>query len=246
MTYLDTLFSLKNKIAVVTGAARGNGKAIALGLKNAGATVVAVDVVENDIGCDMYYCDITDTSALSELVTYIIDKYGKIDILVNNAGVSYTSDFSDYPEELWEKTYKVNLKAPFELTQLVAEHMRKSKAGSIINVTSLNAELAFPDNPAYMAFKGALKQLTKSTACDLGSYGIRANNLGPGYIKTQMTERSWHQLDLHNARQNRTLLGRWGNPEDLIGTAIFLASDASSYITGQDIYVDGGWLTKGL
>ena len=246
MTYLDTLFSLKDKVAIVTGAARGNGKAIALGLKNAGADVVAVDIAENDIGCDMYYCDIATKSNLSALVEYVIDKYGKINILVNNAGVSFGSDFTDYPEELWAKTYEVNLKAPFELTKLVAEHMKTSKTGSIINITSLNAELAFPNNPAYMAFKGALKQLTKSTAYDLGSYGVRANNLGPGYIKTSMTEESWYNPKLHNIRKNRTLLGRWGNPEDLIGAAIFLASDASSYITGQDIYVDGGWLTKGL
>lgn len=246
MSYLQELFSLENRVAIVTGAARGNGKAIALGLKGAGAHVVAVDVLENDIGCDMYYCDITKNSDLTALVEYVIYKYGKIDILVNNAGVSLGGDFSSYPEEAWTKTYEVNLKAPFELTKLVAEHMKKSKAGSIINITSLNAELAFPDNPAYMTFKGALKQLTKSTAYDLGSYGIRANNLGPGYIKTQMTERSWYQLDLHNARKNRTLLGRWGESKDLIGAAIFLASDASSFMTGQDLYVDGGWLSKGI
>ena len=246
MSYIENLFSLENKIAIVTGAARGNGKAIALGLKGAGATVVAVDILDENIGCEMYCCDITENYMLLKLVKHVIDKYGRIDILVNNAGVSYGGDYTSYPEESWAKTYKVNLKAPFELTKLVAEHMKRLRSGSIINITSLNAELAFPNNPAYMASKGGLKQLTKSTAYDLGSYGIRANNLGPGYIKTSMTEQSWNNPESRSMRENRTLLGRWGEPSDLVGPAIFLASDASGFITGQDLYVDGGWLIKGL
>ena len=116
--------------------------------------------------------------------------------------------------------------------------------GSIVNITSLNSELAFPNNPAYVSMKGGLKQLTKSLALDLGKYNIRVNNIGPGYIKTNMTKNSWK-----NKRQeieDRTILGRWGEPKDLIGTAVFLLSPASDYITGQDIYVDGGYLTKGM
>jgi len=116
----------------------------------------------------------------------------------------------------------------------------------IINITSLNSELAFLDNPAYVAFKGALKQLTKSLALDLGKYGIRVNNVGPGYFRTNMTKKSWEDPEKNKARCDRTVLGRWGEPKDLAGTIIFLCSNASSYITGQDIYVDGGWLIKGL
>ena len=105
---------------------------------------------------------------------------------------------------------------------------------------------AFPDNPAYVAFKGALKQLTKSLALDLGKDGIRVNNVGPGYFRTDMTQKSWQDASLNERRKERTALGRWGQPSDLAGVTIFLSSDASSYITGQDIYVDGGWLAKGL
>ena len=116
--------------------------------------------------------------------------------------------------------------------------------GSIINITSLNSELGFPNNPAYVSTKGALKQLTKSLAVDLGIYDIRVNNVGPGYIKTNMTKMGWK----NNRKQieDRTILGRWGEPDDLVGTIIFLLSPAASYITGQDIYVDGGYLAKGL
>ena len=163
--------------------------------------------------------------------------------MINCAGVTYGNNLFNYKDDDWENTYKVNLKAPYELTRRVADVM-KSTGGSIINITSLNAELAFPDNPAYVAFKGGLKQLSKSLALDLGKYNIRVNNIGPGYMRTDMTKKGW--ANNRKLIEDRTILGRWGTPEDLVGTAIFLLSNASSYITGQDIYVDGGYLTKGL
>jgi NAD(P)-dependent dehydrogenase (short-subunit alcohol dehydrogenase family) len=142
----------------------------------------------------------------------------------------------DYDISDWDATYKVNLLAPYRIMQKVARSMVHKKSGSIINITSLASEFGFPGNPAYVAFKGALKQLTKAAACDLASYGIRVNSIGPGYIRTNMT----------NQRTDRTMLGRWGESKDLIGAVIFLSSDAASYITGQDLYVDGGWTAKGL
>ena len=175
-----------------------------------------------------------------------MSNYPVIDILVNNAGVTYVHDFLEYPDKLWDKTYEVNLKAPYKLIQNVAQKMKQGLGGSIINITSLNSELAFPSNPAYIAFKGALKQLTKSAALDLGKYKIRVNNVGPGYLMTEMTKASWSDKEKSKQRQEKTILNRWGKPEDLVGVSVFLASDASSYVTGQDIYVDGGWLTKGL
>ena len=144
------------------------------------------------------------------------------------------------------ETYNVDLKAPYVLSKMVAEEMKKKSNGSIINITSLNSELAFPDNPAYITMKGGLKQLTKSLAYDLGKHNIRVNNVGPGYMKTNMTKKSWSDPKTYEERKNKTVLQRWGKPSDLIGITVFLASDASSYITGQDIYVDGGWLIKGL
>ena len=159
------------------------------------------------------------------------------------AGITRGNNVFDYDEEDWENTYQVNLKAPFELSREVARYMKNS-GGSIINITSLNSELGFPNNPAYVAMKGGLKQLTKSLAVDLGKYNIRVNNVGPGYIKTNMTKQGWKNN--RKEIEDRTILGRWGRPEELVGTIVFLLTSASSYITGQDIYVDGGYLTKGL
>lgn len=246
---MNNLFSLQSKVAIVTGAARGNGKAIAEGLASMGANVIGLDVLDHFTTEKFEYtiCDVTNNKELDEMIKHVINKYKKIDILVNNAGVSYPNSFLEYPDELWEKTYKVNLKAPYEIIKRVGGEMkRNATGGSIINITSLNSELAFPNNPAYVAMKGGLKQLTKSAALDLGKHGIRVNNVGPGYFMTNMTKSSWQDPIKHKERASKTVLNRWGTPEDLIGVSIFLASDASSYITGQDIYVDGGWLIKGL
>ena len=228
-------FDLKDRVIIVTGSSGGNGSAIARGLEQVGAVVVKADLPDYDI---------TKNQDLDRLIEVAMTHGGKIHGLVNCAGVTYVNSLFDYSDDEWEKTYKVNLKAPFELSRKAAKVMQQENDGSIINITSLNAELAFPNNPAYVSSKGALKQLTKSLALDLGKYNIRVNNIGPGYIKTNMTKKGWSQ----NRKQieERTILGRWGEPEDLIGATIFLLSSASSYITGQDIYIDGGYLAKGL
>lgn len=228
-------FDLKDRVIIVTGSSGGNGSAIARGLEHVGAVVVKADLPDYDI---------TKNEDLNRLVEVAMTHGGKIHGLVNCAGVTYVNSFFDYSDNDWEKTYKVNLKAPFELSRKVAKVMKEEKDGSIINITSLNSELAFPNNPAYVSSKGALKQLTKSLALDLGKYNIRVNNIGPGYIKTNMTKRGWSQN--RKEIEERTILGRWGEPEDLIGATIFLLSSASSYVTGQDIYIDGGYLAKGL
>ena len=239
------IFSLKQKTAIVTGSARGNGKAIAEAFSSVGANVIGLAKgVEKSDFFDQQNCDITDGKSVDSILEYVNNKYGHIDILVNNAGITCPHNFLDYPEDMWDKTYRVNLKAPFQLIKKVAKMMHHG--GSIINITSLNAELAFPNNPAYVSFKGALKQLSKSAALDLGKYKIRVNSIGPGYFKTNMTKKSWSDLDKRKQISDNTVLGRWGDPTDLAGVSIFLASDASSYITGQDIYVDGGWTIKGL
>jgi len=253
-----SLFSLANRIAIVTGAARGNGASMAKGLAAAGAHVILLDILENELRevcnninkngkySEYYVCDITSTKDLQNLVNDIKKKHKKIDILVNNAGITYGCDILEYPESMWDKTHDTNVKSPFILMQLVGRIMKENNSGSIINITSLNSELAFPNNPAYISSKGALKQLTKAFAADLGKYNIRANNIGPGYIMTDMTKESWSDSNKYKQRADKTTLGRWGKPEDLVGTVIYLASDASKYVTGQDIYVDGGWLIKGL
>lgn len=258
MTYLDDLFSLSGRIAVVTGAARGNGKAISEALLRAKATVVLVDVLKRKLentaenftsqklNAFKFNCDLTEREEINNLIEYVRKKFRKIDILVNNAGVTFSHNSLYYPESDWEKTYKVNLKAPFLLSKEFGKMMKNKKSGVIINITSLNAEVAFPNNPAYVSFKGALKQLSKSLALDLGKYGIRVNSIGPGYFHTDMTEKSWKDRYMKKQIEKYTMLGRWGRSKDLSGLVVFLSSDSSSYITGQDIYVDGGWLSKGL
>ena len=228
------MFSVKNKVIIVTGSSGGNGSAIVKGLKKLGA------IVE---GGDLPNYDITTNKHRKLLVQQALNHTGKINGLINCAGITRGNDLFEYTDRDWDDTYKVNLKAPFELSREVAKHM-KEHGGSIINITSLNSELGFPNNPAYVAMKGGLKQLTKSLAVDLGKYNIRVNNVGPGYIKTNMTKQGWKNN--RKEIEDRTILGRWGEPKDLVGTIVFLLSSASAYITGQDIYVDGGYLTKGL
>ncbi len=258
MNFLEAMFSLKGKTAIVTGASGGLGRHISTSLIESGAQVVLADIDKSGLSslidelesknlkASKYVLDLTEKTEIVKFVAHIKEKYGKIDILINNAGVTYPHSFFEYPEKAWDMTYKINLWAPYELSRKVAEVMKENNSGSIINITSLNAELAFPNNPAYVTFKGALKQLSKSMALELGKYNIRVNNVGPGYMKTEMTKKSWSDPVIHEERKNKTVLNRWGTPEDLAGPIVFLASDASGYVTGQDIYVDGGWLIKGL
>jgi NAD(P)-dependent dehydrogenase (short-subunit alcohol dehydrogenase family) len=247
----DNMFSVSGKIVVVTGAASGNGYAIAKGFLSHGAIVVSVD--KNDIDEELsnhpnnlsISIDLTDEESLHSLIDKIESNFSRVDVLVNNAGISLTGT-DVYDKQVLDTTFRINFQTPFMLCSLICPIMAKNKTGSIINITSLGAELGFPENPAYQASKAALKQFTKSLARDWGHLNIRVNNICPGYIKTPMTEKSYNDPASREERQNRMILNRWGKSDDLVGPCIFLASSASSYITGSDIYVDGGWTAKGL
>ena len=249
MNYLESVFSLSGKVVVVTGASGGIGQAITLCLAQAGARkVYALDLKDDtkwpSQNIENYSIDLQDENQISGFVDNINLNYpGGIDVLVNCAGVTFTNNFFDYSNEDWDTTYRINLLAPYLLSKGLAKNMFN---GSVINITSLNAELAFPNNPAYVTTKHGLKGLTKTLALELGKRSIRVNNVGPGYIKTEMTKKSWSNDTIHEERKKKTFLDRWGTSTDIAGTVLFLASDASSYITGQDIYVDGGWTAKGL
>jgi NAD(P)-dependent dehydrogenase (short-subunit alcohol dehydrogenase family) len=255
MKRIYDIFSVDGKRVLITGAANGNGRAISKAFGKAGSKLFLVDIdqqnldtVSNDIEKQensIVQRAVVDLS-VPEDVDKFLDENNNFDVVINNAGVTRSNHLFAYQDADWDLTYKVNLYAPYKIIQKVSESMSREKKGSIINITSLAAELGFPDNPAYVAFKGALKQLTKAVACDLSNNGVRVNSVGPGYIKTNMTKKSFNEKTLQLERTNRTILGRWGEPSDLIGIVIFLASDASSYITGQDFYVDGGWLAKGV
>jgi NAD(P)-dependent dehydrogenase (short-subunit alcohol dehydrogenase family) len=257
MSFIDQIFSLRDKIALVTGAGRGIGNAIASGFLRAGATVVLVDVDSERLRSITQYlrdenldahgvpCDLSRPDQIESLANQFRGQFARLDVLVNNAGITIGHELVNYPLEDWEQTLNVNLRGPFLLVQRLVGLMQEH-GGSVINITSLNAELGFPANPAYVAAKGGLKQLTKSMAVDLGRSGIRVNNIGPGYFDTDINAKSRADPIARAERTQRTILGRWGIPQDIVGLAILLASDASSYITGQDIYIDGGWLAKGL
>ena len=248
---MDDIFSVKNKIIVITGAGRGIGQYLANELAKRDAVVYAVDKTFSKRNQRNDYfqnkCDITNKTQFQKICKNILKDNGKIDVLINNAGITLPNNSSkDYPLENWKRTIDVNLTGAFTCSQIIAKIMKKRCAGSIINVTSINAELGFPNNPAYVASKGGLRMLTKSLAKDFGKYGIRVNNLGPGYFITDMTKNSYQNKKSRMIRQKHTLLGRWGNLSDLIGPCIFLASNASGYVTGQDLYIDGGWVANGL
>lgn len=247
---------LTGKNAIVTGGARGIGFSLVKGLESAGAKVLVLDkfVLDKNMesiprlspNTEIFQIDLADENEYGRLYSYVCENYSSIDILINNAGITIPDDPSTYPISSWKKTLDINVTAPFLLTKTLIEHLISSNKASVINITSLNSDLGFPNNPSYVASKSALAGLTRSMAVDFGSKGIRVNSLAPGYIKTDMTGESWNNIEKRKARQNRTCLGRWGTPDDLIGPMLFLASDMSKYVTGQTLFVDGGWTIKGL
>ena len=247
-------FRLVNKIALVTGASRGLGKAIALGLADAGADMVlasrnltALKAVEGEIihlgrNALALQVDVSQAASVHRMVAQATEAFGSIDILVNAAGITIRHPSEAYPEEDWEKVLDVNLKGTFLCCQAVAKGMIDQGGGKIINIASLASVIGIPTVPAYTASKGGVVQLTKTLAIDWAKYHINVNAIGPGYFHTEMTV----PLEKDPVRSSRIMaripMGRWGMPEELQGIAVFLASDASAYMTGQTVYVDGGWL----
>jgi NAD(P)-dependent dehydrogenase (short-subunit alcohol dehydrogenase family) len=247
----SNLFSIKDKVVIITGATKGIGKSIAEGLAKEHAIVYGLgrSCEDRDHKANLFYrkCDVTSILDFERICNEIYQKHSRLDSIINNAGITVTNNGDGlYKCEDWIKTINTNLTAAFNCIQISATLMEKKGGGSIINITSIGAELAFPNNPAYVASKGGLKMLTKAFARDLGRKSIRVNNIGPGYIRTDMTEESFQNEQTRIQREQNIILGRWGAPEDLIGPCIFLLSKASGYITGQDLYVDGGWTANGL
>ncbi len=250
-------FDIEDKTIIITGAARGNGLAIARGLYENGANIIIVDKLKNELEksgsrfdlnkCISLNADINSKSGREKIIKKTINKFNKIDGLINNAGISISRSSEKYRKKDWDKTISTNLSSAFLLSQVVANTMIKNNVrGSIINITSLAASFGMPNNPAYVASKGGLRYLTKAMAVDWGAHSIRVNNICPGYVKSQMTNKSFNNLSTRKSRSDRTMLNRWGKSNDLVGAAIFLISEESNYITGIDLQIDGGWTAKGL
>lgn len=231
------------KVAVVTGSAGDIGRAICSSFKKDGYLTLGIDLEESV--CDENLTgDVRELSVISAAVNVVNILKPSFLVLVNNAGLTVPNDNS---LGAWDKTIGINLSAPyFWMSEFSKYFEEKNLSGSIINITSLAAELAFPDNPAYVASKGGLKQLTKAFALKLGPIGVTCNNVGPGYIETKFNSGSLSNPEAYLKRSERSMLNRWGQASEVADAVSFLASDKARFITGQDIYVDGGWLAQGL
>jgi NAD(P)-dependent dehydrogenase (short-subunit alcohol dehydrogenase family) len=248
------LFNLSGKVAIVTGGARGIGLALARGLGEAGAATVLVDLLREEVqnsskafeerGLKSIAIpgDVLNSESLEKVAGETLKRFGKIDILINNAGVSIGKSVEETDEKDWDFVLDVNLKGPFLCSKAVGKYMIEQKRGKIINITSVVERVGADLRSSYCASKGGLAQFTKVLAIEWGKYNINVNAIAPGLIWTPRTE-AYEKAEpgRYDKILNRLSLRRWGKPEDLIGTAIFLASEASDYITGQTIFVDAGW-----
>lgn len=253
-------FSLEGKVALVTGAAYGIGFAIAEAFAQAGAKIAfncrsqkhldqaLADYKAKGIDAKGYICDVSDEEAVKALVTQIEKDLGVIDILVNNAGIIKRIPMCDMSVDEFREVLDIDLTAPFIVSKAVIPGMIKKGHGKIINVCSMMSELGRETVSAYASAKGGLKMLTRNIASEYGEYNIQCNGIGPGYIATPQTaplrepqpDGSRHPFDAFIV--SKTPAARWGTPEDLMGPAVFLASDASDFVNGHILYVDGGIL----
>lgn len=259
MDFMES-FSLKGKVALVTGASYGIGFAIAKAFSAAGATIVFNDIrqelvdkglasyKEAGIEAHGYACDVTDEAAVQSFVKQVEEEVGVIDILVNNAGIIKRIPMCDMTAEQFRQVIDVDLNAPFIVSKAVIPGMIKKGHGKIINICSMMSELGRETVSAYAAAKGGLKMLTRNICSEYGEHNIQCNGIGPGYLATPQTaplrerqpDGSRHPFDSFIVA--KTPAARWGTPEDLMGPAVFLASDASNFVNGHILYADGGIL----
>ncbi|MBL7112895.1 MAG: SDR family oxidoreductase [Bacteroidales bacterium] len=248
------MFDLKGRLALITGSSRGLGYTFAEGIGKAGAEIVlngrdketlataTLELEEKGIKATYSVFDVNDEDAVVSEVQRIEKEIGPIDILINNAGLNLRHKLSDMPLEDWKTVLDVNLTGAFLLSREVSRGMIARKRGKIINICSMMSELGRPTTPAYAAAKGGLKMFTKALTVELAQYNIQVNGIGPGYFKTVMTKPLYTDKEFDGWICGRTPAGRWGDPEELVGTAVFLSSEASNFVNGQIIYVDGGIL----
>jgi|TARA_R110002012_G_scaffold149429_1_gene308463 gluconate 5-dehydrogenase len=246
------LFDLTGRRALITGSGQGIGYALARGLAQHGAKVIingrnaerthaaanALRAEGADIAVSIF--DVTDPVAVKAAIDRVEDEEGAIDILINNAGMQFRTPLEDFPLDQWEKLIQTNISSLFYVGQAVANKMIPRGAGRIINMASVQSALARPGIAPYTATKGAVRNLTSGMATDWAKYGLRVNAIAPGYFKTPLNEALVNDAEFSAWLAKRTPVGRWGNVDELVGAAVFLSSDAASFVNGHTLFVDGG------
>ncbi|MFW6290197.1 MAG: SDR family NAD(P)-dependent oxidoreductase [Mariniphaga sp.] len=255
---MDTLslFSLKGKTALITGSGSGIGFALAEGLAGAGAKIILNGRNEEKLikakntlrkkGFEIFSLvfDVTDSAAVKQAVSKYEAEKGPIDILINNAGINIRGPFEDFSEEDWNKVLDINIRGAMIISQTVGKFMIKRKSGKIINICSMQSELGRPTIVPYTVSKGGIKMLTKALCSEWAQYNIQINGIGPGYFETELTKPLKDDPEFDRWLCSRTPANRWGKPRELIGAAVFLASEAGDYVNGHILYVDGGLLAN--
>ncbi len=247
-------FSLEGKVAIVTGANTGLGMAYAVAFAKAGAdifiphfipeTETVKGLIEAEGGKVAFLKgDLTDGNYINQIVEKCIAEFGRIDILVNNAGISHFADFAEYPDDAWRRCIDLNLNAVYYLGHAVAKEMMKQRSGKIINIGSALSYTADKKCPPYTTAKHGILGLTKVFANELGEYNIQTNAICPGFLATEVNRELRADAAFYNKITNRIPAGRWGDLDDLMGAAVFLASRASDYVNGWNISIDGGFTT---
>lgn len=249
----DELFSVRDQIVLVSGGSRGIGRAIAAGFAERGANVVitgrdlpaleqtAREICPPEGRVRPVMCDVADASSIADLVARVIGEFGRIDTLVNVAGVNRRMPSEQVTEADYDFIVDINLKGAFLLSQAVGKPMLARGEGNQINISSINNDRPLTHVLPYAMSKAGLGQMTRALACEWGPRGVRVNALAPGFILTDLTEKLWSHDTMRSWGLAHTPLGRMGQPADMVGTAIFLASPAAAFLTGQIIYVDGGF-----
>jgi gluconate 5-dehydrogenase len=249
-----SLFSLRGKRALITGSSQGIGLALAKGLAEHGATVILngrdpgkIEVASAELSAKGHKVStaIFDVTSAEAVRTGIeaIEGEGPIDILINNAGMQFRTPLEDFPVDRWEQLLTTNISSVFYVGQAVARHMIARGRGKIINIASVQSELARPGIAPYTATKGAVKNLTRGMCADWAKHGLQINAIAPGYFKTPLNQALVDSSEFSSWLEKRTPAARWGNVEELVGAAVFLSSEASSFVNGHTLYVDGGITT---
>lgn len=251
------MFKLDGKVALITGGAQGLGLVMAEALAGAGARIAltsrdrgkaaeAAQSITDATGVSAIgiTADVTDTPQVNDMVQKVIDEFGRIDILINNAGINIRKPIEQFADEDWDAVQNTNLKAPFLCSRAVAKQMKQQRYGRVINLSSMLGSVALPERSAYCSSKGGLLQLTKVLALEWAPYNITVNALCPGPMATPLNTVVMNNPEVNKTFVDNIPLGRWGNPEEIRGAVIFMASDASSFMTGSSIVIDGGWTAR--